>query len=153
MKIFAYILTTLSFFSGYATFVLAQAPPDVATSTTEAQVTTTTVEASDAYGLDDLLGIRSIDEFINLGSADLRTIVIRLINIALGFLGILLVLLIIYSGLLWMTSGGDEERTKKARRVLFNAIIGLIIILLSNSMVIFLLRSLGQATGSSPVEL
>jgi predicted permease len=51
----------------------------------------------------------------------------KIIAIALGFLGIILVILFIYGGFLWMTAGGNEEQIKKAKNILKNATIGLII--------------------------
>lgn len=50
-----------------------------------------------------------------------------LIKIFLGFLGIIFIVLIVYSGYNWMTAGGNEEKVTKARTTIFRAIIGLII--------------------------
>ncbi|MFZ5364641.1 MAG: Mbov_0395 family pilin-like conjugal transfer protein [Patescibacteria group bacterium] len=54
-----------------------------------------------------------------------------IIKIVLGFLGVVLLIVIIYGGWLWMTAGGDEDQTKKAKSWIVNGIIGLIIILLA----------------------
>jgi hypothetical protein len=88
-----------------------------------------------------------ISNTILLGDAELPAIVANLINIALSLLGIILLVLILYSGVLWMTSGGDEEKTKKARGTLISAVIGLIIILMSGSIAKFLIDTLSNATG------
>ncbi len=53
----------------------------------------------------------------------------NVINYALGFLGLVAVLVIIYGGVLWMTSAGDPKKLEKAKRILINAAIGLLIIL------------------------
>ena len=60
---------------------------------------------------------------------DLRTIVARIINVVLGLLGVVFVVLIIFGGFQYMTSAGNEEKTKKATDILKAALIGLIIIL------------------------
>ncbi|MFH1610448.1 MAG: Ig-like domain-containing protein [Patescibacteria group bacterium] len=57
--------------------------------------------------------------------------VVNIINVFLGLLGLIAVILIIYAGFIWMTSQGRAERVEKARKIIINAIIGLVIILLS----------------------
>lgn len=47
----------------------------------------------------------------------------------LALLGILFVSYTIYGGFLWMTAGGNEERVTKAKSIIRNGVIGLIIIL------------------------
>lgn len=48
---------------------------------------------------------------------------------ALTLLGIIFLVLIIFAGFTWMTSGGEEEKVRKAQGLLRNSIIGLLIIL------------------------
>jgi len=74
--------------------------------------------------------------------ADLPDVVGRLINVALGFIGILLLVYIIYAGFLWMTAGGDEGKVKKATDMIRNAIIGLLIIVAAFAISNFVLGSL-----------
>ena len=52
-----------------------------------------------------------------------------MVKIALGFLGIIFIILIIWAGYNWMTAGGNEEKISKARNTLIRAIIGLVIII------------------------
>jgi len=68
-------------------------------------------------------------EQIGLGDTDPRIMAANVIRIALGFLGIIAVGLIIYAGWLYMTAAGEEEKIEKAKKILINAIIGLVIIL------------------------
>lgn len=90
----------------------------------------------------DAFGIGLIEEDINLGSDDPRSLASRIINIALSILSIIAVALVIYAGFLWMTSGGDEDKIDKAKRTLKNAVIGLIIILVAWGIVWFVFKSL-----------
>jgi hypothetical protein len=60
---------------------------------------------------------------------DPRLLAARIINVILGFLGLIVLALIVFSGFQWMTSGGDEKKIGDAKKRLTNAIIGLIIIL------------------------
>ncbi len=82
---------------------------------------------------------------IGLDSSDPRVIIVRVIQAILGFLGLIAVSLIIYAGFVMMTSGGNAEKVEQAKKILKNAIIGLIIILSSFAIVSFLLNKL---TGS-----
>jgi len=52
-----------------------------------------------------------------------------IINILLGFLGVVFLILIIYGGITWMTAGGNEEKVKKTISLITQATIGLAIIL------------------------
>ncbi|HYE59990.1 MAG TPA: pilin [Candidatus Kapabacteria bacterium] len=78
-------------------------------------------------------------------------IVTRLINLSLSFLGIIFLIMVLYSGWLWLFSGGNEEKVKAAKKTFFNALIGLLIILVSNSVVHFIFSVLSNATGSGTV--
>jgi hypothetical protein len=88
-----------------------------------------------------------IGNVIELGSEDPRVIIAKIIRVFIGFLGIIAVILIMYAGWLWMTSEGNEEQLAKAKKVLKNAFIGLVIILLSFGIVTYLINLLVGATG------
>ncbi|MDP3244631.1 MAG: pilin [bacterium] len=61
--------------------------------------------------------------------ADLPEVIGRIINIVLGFLGIVAVVMIIIGGFIWMTAAGNEEKVEKAKQLLTAGLIGLVIIL------------------------
>jgi len=85
----------------------------------------------------------------SLSSTDPRTIIGRIINIALGFLGIIAVGLIIYAGFAWMTSNGDEEKISQAKKILKDAAIGLVIVLSSWAIATFIISRLGGTAGDT----
>lgn len=60
-----------------------------------------------------------------------KQIVVNVITYALWFLGALAFVFVIYGGILYLTSGGDSDKTKKARDTLLYAIIGVIVIVLA----------------------
>ncbi|HBU07285.1 MAG TPA: hypothetical protein DEB09_04345 [Candidatus Magasanikbacteria bacterium] len=91
--------------------------------------------------IQDLFGLSFLNSGLSLGSDDPRLIVARLINVALGFLGIITLLMFLSAGTRWMLSGGDEEKVGKARGSMISTIIGLVIILSANSIVIFLMNA------------
>src|SRR5680860_1150612 len=91
-------------------------------------------------------GIEPVNDVVNLASGDPRTIVGRIINIALSFLGLIVLSLMIYAGFLWMTSGGDEEKVRKAKDILQSAVIGLVITLSAWAIATFIISRLWGAT-------
>jgi hypothetical protein len=72
----------------------------------------------------------------------LPDIISSLIDYALGFLGILLVLYFLYGGFLWMTAGGDSGKVGKAQEIIKNASIGLALVIISFSIASFVLDAL-----------
>jgi hypothetical protein len=81
--------------------------------------------------------------------ADPRVIIARVINVAMGFLGIIALCLILYAGYLWMTSGGAPDKIEKAKEILKNAAIGLLIILSAWAIVSFLFAMFWGGSGGS----
>ena len=52
----------------------------------------------------------------------------EVIGFVLSLVGILFLGLMIYAGLLWMTAQGNEQKVEKAKDLLINAVVGLIIV-------------------------
>jgi hypothetical protein len=80
---------------------------------------------------------------------DIRVTIAKIINIILGFLGIIFVALTIVAGFQYMTAGGNEEKTKKALGLIKNAVIGLVVILMSWMITRFIVRQLSRAANNS----
>lgn len=87
---------------------------------------------------------------LKLGTTDPREIVGNLISSGLGYLGIIVVVIVLWAGFKWMTSGGKEEKVTDARKTLINLIIGLVIILSAWSIVNFVIKALSDAGGVTP---
>jgi len=83
------------------------------------------------------------------GPMDPRIIVAIIIRSLLQLIGIVFVALTVYAGFLWMTAGGEEEKTSKAKKLLSNGVIGLAIILSAYTISYFIFRSLLGATASN----
>ena len=81
-----------------------------------------------------------------MGERDPREMITGIIRIALGFLGILAVSIIMMAGFKWMLSGGNEDAASEAKTMLFNGVVGLIIILASLSLASFVINALLNAT-------
>ncbi|MCX6795955.1 MAG: Ig-like domain-containing protein, partial [Candidatus Falkowbacteria bacterium] len=81
--------------------------------------------ASTDLGLNEAANIGLPDT----GGRDIKQLLVDIVRYFLSFLGLVAVIVIIYGGWLWMTSGGNQFRLSNAKKVLTNAIIGLIIII------------------------
>ena len=79
----------------------------------------------------------------------INVVIGRVINVLIGFLGIVLLCLFLYAGFLWMTAGGDEENVKKAKQLILNAVIGYFIIGGAYALTSFVLDNLAAVTASS----
>jgi hypothetical protein len=77
-----------------------------------------------------------------LGTSDVPAFIGRIIKAVLGIVGSLALLMFVYGGFLWMTSGGNEQKITKGKNVLVWATIGLAIIFLSYSLVGFVIKGL-----------
>ncbi|MCF7794772.1 IPT/TIG domain-containing protein [Patescibacteria group bacterium] len=101
-----------------------------------------TVEALDT-------GVNAVNNSVELGQEDPRTVVGRIINIAILFLGIIAVGIIIIAGFKWMMAEGEEEKVNSAKKLLKNGVIGLIIVLSSWGIATFVLSRVMNSTGNS----
>ncbi|MAG12080.1 MAG: hypothetical protein CMI52_04750 [Parcubacteria group bacterium] len=79
------------------------------------------------------------------GDCQLNDAVNTLIAVAefiFGISGSLALLMFMYGGFTWVTSGGSEQRITKGRDIVRNAVVGLIIVFMSAAIVQFALVSL-----------
>lgn len=63
-----------------------------------------------------------------------------IIRVALSFLGVIFLGLMIMGGYNWMTASGNEDTIKKAKGTIKSAIIGLIVVLFSYSIWLFIFQ-------------
>lgn len=70
----------------------------------------------------------------------------NIIQIVLSLLGVIFLVLTIYSGFLWMTAGGDGSKVETAKKMLTAAIIGLIIIVSAYAISYFVITKLIDKT-------
>jgi len=95
---------------------------------------------------DELVGVAADSGF---GTSDLITIIGTIIKVFLGLLGIIFLVLVIYSGFLWMTAGGDDKQVERAKKTLINAVVGIVIVLFSYAIASFIVNALLDATGAN----
>ena len=83
---------------------------------------------------------------------ELKDTIAGVINIVLGFLGIVSVIIVIIGGYKWITAGGNEEQITQAKGNIKNAVIGIGIVLAAFVIVNFAVDQLGKAAtdGAGP---
>lgn len=80
---------------------------------------------------------------------DIRLVVGDIIKIILGLIGFILVILMIISGLQYMTAAGNKTKLDAAIARIKNAFIGLIIILVAYAATVFIVTQLAVVTTGS----
>ena len=80
-----------------------------------------------------------------IGTTSVPEIAGRIINAALGLIGSITLLVFVYGGFLWLTSGGNEKAVAKGKDAMKWAAIGIIIIFSSAALVQFVFSSLSKA--------
>ncbi len=108
---------------------------------------------ADNYGLNTTVGVGklktafNVDE-VNKNNADnfLSSRLGIIIGSILSFIGVMFMLLIIYGGILWMTAMGKENQVEKAKNIIIQAVIGLVIVLAAYAITSFIGN---QLTGSN----
>lgn len=74
---------------------------------------------------------------------DLLMVGINVSNIILGIVGSLTLLMFVYGGVMMLISSGNSEQVTKAKGILMAAIIGLIIVFASYTIIQFVMSALG----------
>src|SRR3989338_3730464 len=106
----------------------------------------TVAAAQDIFGLDKAAyntGLRQVP---------VEILAANIIQVVLGFVGIIFLLLVIYGGFQWMIGGrdGNEENIRKAKQTITTAAIGLIVILAAYSLTYYITTYVLQATQTTP---
>lgn len=95
------------------------------------------------FGLDNLAGQT------NLGNRPLVDTIGAIINVILGFLGVIALIIILLGGFKWMTSGGSEDKIGESKKLMGAGIAGLAIVLAAWAIAQFVISQLGSATQAS----
>lgn len=72
-----------------------------------------------------------------------------IISAILAFLGLVLLIFIIQSGIQWMTAGGDTDKVQEAKDRIVNAVIGLVLVLAALSISNFVFTTLNSAVSGT----
>ncbi|OQB44510.1 MAG: hypothetical protein BWY03_00032 [Parcubacteria group bacterium ADurb.Bin159] len=87
-------------------------------------------------------GMEEVLTTSQLPTTPLVTVIGNIIKWVLGFLGLIATIIIIIGGFQWMSSGGNQEKIDKAKKLMINGLIGLIIVVLAYSISWFIIRAI-----------
>ena len=76
----------------------------------------------------------------------ISVIVGRIISAALGFLGTLFLVYLVYGGFKWLTAAGNEEGVEEAKNIIRHATIGLALCLAAYGIASFVFQRITAAT-------
>lgn len=99
---------------------------------------------------------KTIDSAENLPKKSLEAAAVSATQAFLGLIGIIFLVLIIYSGFVWMTAMGEEAKVTTAKKIMTTAVIGVIIIIFGQVITLFIAGQLeqpgqGAGQGSMPI--
>lgn len=95
------------------------------------------------------VGLDPVGQSSGLGNQDIRSTIGSIINVALGFLGVVAIVIVLIGGFKYMVAGGNEENVGKAKKWIISGIIGLAIVLSAYAITSFVLAKLLESTGAS----
>ncbi len=100
------------------------------------------------YGIDEAAdggGLKNIA----ISSKSVPEVIGDIVGVVLSLLGVAFFLLILYAGILWMTAFGVADKAEKAKEILIQASVGLIIVLSAYAISSFVFKGLGVGGGGS----
>ncbi len=62
----------------------------------------------------------------------------KIIGVVLSFVGVLFLIMMIFAGIMWMTAQGNDQRVTKAKDLLVNSIIGIVIVFAAYAITTFI---------------
>lgn len=74
---------------------------------------------------------------------DLASVILNIVNYVLAIVGVIALAYLVYGGFMYITSGGNEDRIDTAKRIILNAIIGIVVIGVAAALVNFVVRGVG----------
>lgn len=87
-------------------------------------------------GSDDCLSVPGASEYSGIAAqTSFREALITWTNFFLGFLSLVAMIALIYSGFLYVTAAGNDEQTGKAKKIIIWVVIGIMVILLAYALV------------------
>lgn len=102
---------------------------------------------------DNRFGINVVEnkfgDSLGTNNTDPREVIANIINIALGFLGIIAVAIVLIGGFKWMTAAGNEDKVEEAKKILGAGVIGLVIVLSAWALTTYVIGTIYNTTRSA----
>lgn len=106
------------------------------------------VQAQDSF--ENRVGITAVENTLGstLGerNTDPRVVIGNIIDIALGFLGLIAVVIVLFGGFKWMTAAGNEDKVEEAKKILSAGVIGLVIVLTAWALTSYVITTIRETT-------
>lgn len=138
-----FFVLVFSFFSFIPSFVYStnHVAPAAGQSATPAKPAIPKITDSPAFkSFNDKSGYKT-DENVSLVE-----VVGKIIKQVLALLGVVFAIFLIYGGILWLTAGGETQRVERAKNIIKNSIIGLIITLSAYAISSFVVSQIYDST-------
>lgn len=98
------------------------------------------------FGLGTTAGTAGLTQYGDSLQASIGTVVGALLSL----IGVIFFVMILYGGIMWMTSAGNQDLVKKSLNTVISAAIGLIVVLSAYAITSFVLESVGPGGGGGP---
>ena len=83
-----------------------------------------------------------IDGASGTKSPEMGDVIANIVSIAMYFVGALAIIMIILGGIMYATAAGNDDKIKKARKMIVGAVIGLAVAILAYVLVDFFIKNL-----------
>lgn len=90
--------------------------------------------------------VRTPDKLRNTGFTNMSDAIAKIFNISITVAGVIFVLLFLFGGIQYLAAAGNEENTNKAKKLLVDAVVGLVIVVVSWAVGTYILSLLGIGT-------
>ncbi len=94
-------------------------------------------------------GVEEIKEALGetgvTAEADIGNLILKYVNFVLPYLALAAFVGFVYAGFLYVTAYGNDEQIQKSKKILIYAVVGLIVVILSYSIVQLLTKELVEA--------
>lgn len=97
-------------------------------------------------------GLTDTGKAVGYESTPLPVLIGNVIKALLGIVGVIFLVLTVYAGVLYMTAGGDPGKVDKAKKMIANSLIGLVIIIGSYAFANFVVGELGKAANANQAK-
>lgn len=83
---------------------------------------------------------------VGLGTTELPAATMNIVNVIMGFLGVLAISVVLWGGFRWMVAGGSADKVDEAKKILVTGVVGLFIVLIAYSLTMFVIVKIVEAT-------
>ena len=103
---------------------------------------------SGAPGIDNMWGqLKQVFPHTDMGSGGFAFVILMVTNIILRFIGGIAVLMIVYGGIRMIMTVYDEASHTEAKKIVISACVGLVLVVLSDAIVMYVVSVLQTASG------